>query len=88
MLFRSHDNFFELGGHSLLATQLAARIRQEFEIEFAVATVFRYRSLKEMASCIDREVELGRLDSEAVDRLSEEEAAEILQELAQRLRHT
>jgi amino acid adenylation domain-containing protein len=83
-----HDNFFGLGGHSLLVTQLAARIRQEFEIEFAVATVFQYSSLKEMASCIDREVKLGGLDSEAVARLSEEEAAEILKELAQKPRHT
>ena len=64
-----------------MATQLVSRIQQQFEVEIAVITVFQCHVLAEMASCIDREVELGGLDSEAVDRLSEEEAAKILKEL-------
>jgi hypothetical protein len=80
-----HDSFFELGGHSLLATQLAARIKQEFGIEIGIRTLFQYHALEELASCIEMEVKLDALDSEAVDRLSEEEAAGILEELEQRL---
>ncbi|HCF29074.1 MAG TPA: non-ribosomal peptide synthetase, partial [Cyanobacteria bacterium UBA11049] len=35
-----HDNFFELGGHSLLATQLISRIRDTFQIEISLFSLF------------------------------------------------
>jgi hypothetical protein len=78
-----YDDFFALGGHSLLATQLAARIQQECEIDMAVTAVFRYPVLKDLAACVDGEIRIGELDSDTIERLSEEEAAEILKELGQ-----
>jgi amino acid adenylation domain-containing protein len=78
-----YEDFFALGGHSLLATQLVARIQQEFEIKIAVTAVFQYPILKDLASCVDGEIRVGGLDSETIERLSEEEAAEILKELGQ-----
>ncbi|MEM6456983.1 MAG: amino acid adenylation domain-containing protein, partial [Acidobacteriota bacterium] len=35
-----YDDFFEAGGHSLLATQLLAQLRQTFEIDLALRTLF------------------------------------------------
>jgi hypothetical protein len=34
------DNFFDLGGHSLLATLLTSRIREAFNVELPVITIF------------------------------------------------
>ena len=64
--------------------QLVSRIRETFPTEPRVRQVFEHTTLSSMASFIDREVKLVGLDSEAVERLSEEEATEILKELAQK----
>jgi len=39
------DSFFELGGHSLLATRVIAQIRQTFEIDVPLRSLFEYPTL-------------------------------------------
>jgi len=74
------DHFFDLGGNSLIAIQLVSRIRMAFEVDLALATVFRHPHLADLseqvllallASCSTDEVaamELDLADGERSDR--------------------
>jgi len=46
------DNFFELGGNSLLATQLMARVRQMFQVEVPLRSLFQDPTVAAIATAI------------------------------------
>jgi acyl carrier protein len=43
------ENFFDLGGHSLLATQVVSQIRQEFNVELPLNTIFTKPTIESLA---------------------------------------
>ena len=51
-----HDNFFELGGHSLLATQLASRVRNTFNVELRLGSVFEWPTVESLGRSLDKVV--------------------------------
>jgi hypothetical protein len=79
-----HDNFFELGGHSLLAMQVISRIREEFEVELPVRSMFDGMTVEQLAtSVLEREPEPGRSEKiartlKAVAEMPENELMEML----------
>jgi acyl transferase domain-containing protein/thioesterase domain-containing protein len=50
------DSFVSLGGHSLLAIQIAARIRDLFEIEFSVAKLYQTPTIAGLAAVVANEM--------------------------------
>jgi amino acid adenylation domain-containing protein len=68
-----YDDFFELGGHSLLVTQVLARIRQVFQVELPVHSLFQYSTIADAANYIEAiqwttQSSAGPADAAEVDR--------------------
>jgi acyl carrier protein len=55
------DNFFELGGHSLLATQAVSRVRNTFEVEIGVKSLFEAPTAESLARRIEEAMRSGKV---------------------------
>ena len=67
-----HDNFFELGGDSMLATQLLSRVRDTFQAEVSMYSIFEKPTVAGLAETIEEYL---------IQQAGTEEVTEILEEL-------
>jgi acyl carrier protein len=67
-----NDNFFYLGGNSLFGTQVIARLRDAFQVELPLLTLFDHPTVADLAA------EVERLMVANLDAMSEEEAQRLL----------
>ncbi|MEG3898422.1 MULTISPECIES: SDR family NAD(P)-dependent oxidoreductase [unclassified Microcoleus] len=66
-----NDSFFDLGGNSLIGIQLISRLRQDFQIELSIPSLFQSPSVAELAFVIE-EIIINELE-----RLTEDEVREL-----------
>ncbi|HYO51822.1 type I polyketide synthase [Archangium sp.] len=66
-----HDDFFELGGHSLVGAQVVARVRQIFQVELRLRTLFETPTIAGMAVAIVRSRTESMGDEELESLLAE-----------------
>jgi len=81
-----HDNFFELGGHSLLATQVISRVREAFQMDLPLRSIFEKPTVEELTMVIMEKLsergggeEVARIMAE-LESLSDEEARRLIAE--------
>lgn len=68
-----NDNLFYFGGNSLFGTQVIERLRETFDVELPLLSLFDYPTIAGIAT------EIERLLAAKVDAMSEEEAQRLLE---------
>ena len=78
----AEDDFFELGGHSILAAQLVFKMREVFDVELPMASLFASTRLDDLAAAVDHHRrEQSGLEAPPIEPVSRDRA--IPQSLAQ-----
>ncbi|HEU4712855.1 MAG TPA: amino acid adenylation domain-containing protein [Pyrinomonadaceae bacterium] len=62
------DNFFDLGGHSLLATQIISQVRQAFQIELPLRSLFEGPTIAQLARHVEQALQAGSESAPPIGR--------------------
>jgi acyl carrier protein len=68
------ENFFELGGHSLMAAQIVSRMREAFQLEIPLRSLFDAVTIEQQAAVVEQARQNGDgLQSPAIVRVSRQQ---------------
>ncbi len=76
-----YDNFFELGGHSLLATQFISRIKESFNKEISLRSLFEKPTIAELAEIINSTEIEKEEESIDIEERSEKSIEDLINEI-------
>ena len=74
-----HDSFFDLGGHSLLALQFFGELRNVYQVDLQVPTIFSASTVAELAATIKQTKEETLLIIKELEALSDEDTRLLLE---------
>ena len=86
-----YDNFFDLGGHSLLATQVISRVRQAFQMDLPLGSIFEKPTVEKLTMVIMEKLSEGGRGGEVarilaeLESLSDDEARRLIAEDGEKL---